>query len=27
VVENGPHGFNVSRADEFNAALLDFVSR
>ena len=26
VVENGPHGFNVSHAEEFNKALLDFLS-
>jgi len=25
VVENGPHGFNVSHAEEFNKALLDFL--
>jgi non-heme chloroperoxidase len=25
VVEGGPHGFNVSHAEEFNAALLDFL--
>ena len=27
VVENGPHGFNVSHAEEFNKALLDFLDR
>jgi pimeloyl-ACP methyl ester carboxylesterase len=27
VVENGPHGFNVSHAEEFNRALLDFLDR
>ena len=27
VVENGPHGFNVSHAEEFNSALLDFLGR
>ncbi|QIG42312.1 alpha/beta hydrolase [Nocardioides anomalus] len=27
VVENGPHGFNVSHAEEFNRALLDFLAR
>lgn len=25
VVENGPHGFNISHAEEFNQALLDFL--
>lgn len=25
VIEQGPHGFNVSHAEEFNAALLDFL--
>jgi non-heme chloroperoxidase len=25
VVEGGPHGFNVSHADEFNRALIDFL--
>lgn len=25
VVEGGPHGFNVSHADELNRALLDFL--
>jgi non-heme chloroperoxidase len=27
VVENGPHGFNVSHAETFNQALLDFLER
>jgi non-heme chloroperoxidase len=27
VVENGPHGFNVSHADEFNQALLAFLEQ
>lgn len=27
VVEDAPHGFNVSHAAEFNAALLDFLAR
>ncbi len=27
VVEGGPHGFNVSHADELNRALLDFLGR
>ena len=27
VVENAPHGFNVSHSAEFNKALLDFLSR
>jgi non-heme chloroperoxidase len=27
VVERAPHGFNVSHAEEFNAALLDFLQR
>ena len=27
VVENAPHGFNVSHADEFNSALLEFLAR
>jgi non-heme chloroperoxidase len=27
VIDNGPHGFNVSHAEEFNSALLDFLSR
>ena len=27
VVKNGPHGFNVSHAAEFNAALLAFLAR
>ncbi|MGD9959321.1 alpha/beta fold hydrolase [Nocardioides sp.] len=27
LIEGGPHGINVSHADEFNAALLDFLSR
>jgi non-heme chloroperoxidase len=27
VVENGPHGFNVSHAAEFNRALVDFLQR
>jgi non-heme chloroperoxidase len=27
VVENGPHGFNVSHAEQFNQALLDFLGR
>ena len=27
VVEGGPHGFNVSHAEEFNRALLDFLAR
>jgi non-heme chloroperoxidase len=27
VVENGPHGFNVSHAEAFNRALLDFLDR
>ncbi|GAA1724780.1 alpha/beta hydrolase [Aeromicrobium alkaliterrae] len=27
VVEGGPHGFNVSHADELNAALLDFLQK
>ncbi len=27
VIGNGPHGCNVSHADEFNRALLDFVGR
>lgn len=27
VVENGPHGFNVSHAQEFNDALLSFLAR
>lgn len=27
VVENGPHGFNVSHSEEFNRALLDFLAR
>ena len=26
VVENGPHGFNISHAEEFNKALLDFLA-
>jgi non-heme chloroperoxidase len=25
VVENGPHGFNVSHAERFNTALIDFL--
>jgi pimeloyl-ACP methyl ester carboxylesterase len=25
VVDDAPHGFNVSHADEFNRALLEFV--
>ncbi len=27
VIEGGPHGINISHADEFNAALLDFLAR
>ena len=27
VVQDAPHGFNVSHADEFNRALLDFLAR
>jgi non-heme chloroperoxidase len=27
VIEGGPHGINVSHADEFNASLLDFLAR
>jgi non-heme chloroperoxidase len=27
LIEGGPHGINVSHADEFNAALLDFLAR
>jgi non-heme chloroperoxidase len=27
VVEGGPHGFNVSHAEQFNAALLDFLTK
>ncbi|WP_281169792.1 alpha/beta fold hydrolase [Nocardioides alkalitolerans] len=27
VVEDAPHGFNVSHADEFNRALIDFLAR
>lgn len=27
VVEGAPHGFNVSHADQFNAAILDFLAR
>ncbi|GAA1477380.1 alpha/beta hydrolase [Nocardioides aestuarii] len=27
VVEDAPHGFNTSHADEFNAALLDFLAK
>ena len=27
VVEGAPHGFNVSHAEEFNRALLDFLAR
>ena len=27
VVEGAPHGFNVSHAEEFNAALLDFLKK
>lgn len=27
VIEGGPHGCNVSHAEEFNAALLSFVAR
>ena len=27
VVEGGPHGINVSHADEVNRALLDFLAR
>lgn len=27
VVEGAPHGFNVSHADEFNRALIDFLQR
>ncbi|MEJ7636081.1 alpha/beta hydrolase [Aeromicrobium sp.] len=27
VVEGGPHGFNVSHADELNAALIDFLAK
>lgn len=27
VVKDAPHGFNVSHADEFNAALLEFLAR
>jgi pimeloyl-ACP methyl ester carboxylesterase len=27
VVEGGPHGFNVSHADELNRVLLDFLAR
>ena len=27
VVEGGPHGINVSHADEFNRALLEFLAR
>ena len=26
VIEGGPHGFNVSHAEEFNRALLDFLA-
>ncbi|MBD8868999.1 alpha/beta fold hydrolase [Nocardioides donggukensis] len=26
VIDGGPHGFNVSHADEFNTALLDFLA-
>lgn len=27
VVDDAPHGFNVSHAQQFNAALLDFLAR
>ena len=27
VVKGGPHGFNVSHADELNAALIDFLKK
>ena len=27
VIEGGPHGINVSHADEFNSALLEFLNR
>lgn len=27
VVQDAPHGFNVSHAQEFNAALLEFLER
>lgn len=27
VIEDAPHGFNVSHADQFNAALIDFLRR
>lgn len=27
LIEGAPHGLNVTHADEFNAALLDFLSR
>ena len=27
VIEGGPHGFNVSHAEEFNAALLEFLEK
>ena len=27
VVEGAPHGFNVSHADEFNSALLEFLEK
>jgi len=27
IVEGAPHGFNVSHAEEFNAAVLDFLGR
>lgn len=26
VVKNAPHGFNLSRASEFNRALLEFLA-
>lgn len=27
VIEGGPHGCNLSHAEEFNAVLLDFLAR
>ena len=27
VIEGGPHGLNATHADEFNAALLEFLAR
>jgi len=27
LIEGGPHGLNATHAEEFNAALLDFLAR